>query len=59
MTKKTGTREWAEVNVNIILGCEHRCRYCYAAEGAERRGQISSPRRMGNVVLPREARQGR
>jgi len=28
--KKTGTKEWAETNVNIQLGCEHGCRYCYA-----------------------------
>lgn len=40
--KKTGTREWAEVNVNIFLGCEHRCRYCYAAEMAKRFKRITS-----------------
>ncbi len=28
--KKTGTKEWAVSNVNIQLGCEHGCRYCYA-----------------------------
>jgi len=28
--KKTGTREWSESSVNIQLGCEHGCRYCYA-----------------------------
>lgn len=26
----TGTREWAGETVNIQLGCEHNCRYCYA-----------------------------
>lgn len=40
--KKTGTREWADVNVNIINGCEHRCRYCYAAEMAKRFGRIAA-----------------
>lgn len=40
--KKTGTREWADVNVNVILGCEHRCRYCYAAEMAKRFGRIAT-----------------
>ncbi len=30
MKRLTGTREWAETNVNIQLGCEHGCRYCYA-----------------------------
>ena len=39
--KKTGTREWAEVNVNIVIGCEHRCRYCYAADMAKRFGRIA------------------
>lgn len=28
--KKTGTREWSDSSVNIQLGCEHGCRYCYA-----------------------------
>lgn len=26
----TGTWEWASRTFNIILGCRHRCRYCYA-----------------------------
>lgn len=34
--KKTGTKEWAEDNVNIQRGCEHGCRYCYAREFAVR-----------------------
>lgn len=28
--KKTGTKEWAEFNLNIQRGCERNCRYCYA-----------------------------
>lgn len=32
--KKTGTREWSESSVNIQLGCEHGCRYCYARYNA-------------------------
>lgn len=28
--RRTGTKEWAKVNVNIQMGCEHGCRYCYA-----------------------------
>ena len=35
--KKTGTKEWAETNVNIQLGCEHSCRYCYARYNAVKR----------------------
>jgi hypothetical protein len=32
----TGTREWAESNVNIQSGCENDCRYCYAKSMAMR-----------------------
>jgi len=28
--KPHGTEEWASHNINIQLGCEHDCRYCYA-----------------------------
>ena len=31
---KTGTKEWAETTVNIQLGCERGCRYCYAQYNA-------------------------
>ena len=31
-----GTKEWADTTVNCINGCEHRCRYCYAAHRATR-----------------------
>jgi len=34
---KTGTKEWAEVNVNIQRGCEHGCRYCYARYNSVKR----------------------
>lgn len=34
---KTGTKEWAVANVNIQIGCEHNCRYCYARAMAVRR----------------------
>ena len=30
----TGTKEWAEVNENICLGCANNCLYCYAATNA-------------------------
>lgn len=35
-TKKrpTGTKEWATANLNIQLGCEHGCRYCFARHNA-------------------------
>ncbi|MHA2000264.1 MAG: radical SAM protein [Promethearchaeota archaeon] len=31
-----GTKEWADTNVNIIDGCSHDCRYCYAKKMAIR-----------------------
>jgi len=36
MTRRTGTREWAEHSVNVCLGCRHGCLYCYAADIANR-----------------------
>lgn len=35
----TGTKEWAEHNVNVCRGCSHNCLYCYAAANAARFGQ--------------------
>lgn len=32
----TGTREWADSNVNVLQGCSNNCRYCYAAGMAVR-----------------------
>jgi len=29
-----GTREWASHNHNIVIGCEHGCKYCYARYNA-------------------------
>ena len=38
----TGTKEWSVESVNIVLGCAHKCRYCYARANALRRKQIPS-----------------
>lgn len=35
--KKTGVFEWADESVNIQIGCEHDCRYCYARYRAVQR----------------------
>jgi len=35
----TGTREWADYNVNCIIGCYNDCRYCYAKMMANRFGR--------------------
>src|SRR6056297_231416 len=34
--KGTGTKEWADSNVNIAYGCSHDCKYCYAKKMAIR-----------------------
>ena len=38
---KSGTREWADYNVNCVLGCINDCRYCYAKIMAKRFGRAS------------------
>jgi DNA repair photolyase len=38
----TGTKEWSVASVNVVLGCPHRCRYCYARARAVRFGQCPS-----------------
>ena len=35
----TGTKEWATSNINLISGCSHNCRYCYAKKMALRFGR--------------------
>lgn len=49
--KKTGTREWAETNVNIQLGCEHGCRYCYARYNAVERFKWCTAEQWLNPVI--------
>lgn len=34
--KTSGTKEWADYNVNCIKGCYNNCRYCYAKMMAKR-----------------------
>jgi DNA repair photolyase len=43
-TKKipTGTKEWADYNINCIKGCYNNCRYCYAMCMAKRFGRATS-----------------
>jgi DNA repair photolyase len=38
----TGTKEWADHNVNCIKGCYNNCRYCYAMIMAKRFGRATS-----------------
>lgn len=35
----SGTKEWATSNINLISGCSHNCRYCYAKKMAIRFGR--------------------
>ena len=37
----SGTREWADYNVNCIKGCYNDCRYCYAKMMAKRFGRAT------------------
>jgi len=37
----SGTREWADHNVNCIRGCSNDCRYCYAKLIAKRFGRCT------------------
>ena len=32
----SGTKEWADRNVNCVSGCAHDCKYCYAKQNAVR-----------------------
>ncbi len=60
--KVSGTKEWAAHSCNIVLGCSHRCRYCYARGNAIRRGQCQSQQSWGttyNRLRPNEVKRGR
>lgn len=37
----SGTKEWADYNVNCVKGCAHNCRYCYAKMMAKRFGRAT------------------
>ncbi len=38
----SGTKEWADYNVNCIIGCYNNCRYCYARIMANRFGRSTN-----------------
>jgi DNA repair photolyase len=61
MAKKksaTGTREWAATSANVMLGCKHDCRYCYARASAARFGRKDPLLWPEEVVEPNLARKG-
>ena len=37
MKEVSGTKEWSVKSVNLITGCRHNCRYCYARFNAVKR----------------------
>ncbi len=45
----TGTKEWSDVSANCVLGCTHRCRYCYARAIALRFNRITDPGAWGTT----------
>ena len=47
----SGTKEWSVESVNILLGCAHQCRYCYARANALRRKQIPNVQVWGRSYL--------
>ena len=48
---KTGTREWAEVSKNIMQGCKHDCKYCYARSNSIRFGTIHNKNEWTKIKL--------
>lgn len=51
--KKTGTREWSDSSVNIQLGCENGCRYCYARYDAVKfRKRCTDEQWLDPVIIP-------
>lgn len=61
MTKKTpvsGTKEWAATNANVMLGCSHDCRYCYARSTAIRFGRVTPDQWNQEQVQPNLAAKG-
>lgn len=52
MTRRTGTREWADSNVNVSSGCSHDCLYCYAKAMAIRFGRKTPATWATEVISP-------
>ncbi len=46
-----GTKEWADWNYNIFLGCPYDCKYCYAKFMAKRFGRIKTLDEWSKPVL--------
>ena len=60
--KISGTQEWSVASVNCVLGCPHRCLYCYASARAVKFGQCPSREAWGTSyhrLRPEEVRRRR
>lgn len=51
--KTSGTKEWADFNVNCVKGCANDCRYCYAKMIAKRFGRCTEEN-WKNMVINRK-----
>ena len=51
---KSGTKEWADHNVNCINGCKNACKYCYGSGIALRFGRISDRSEWENMEIRHE-----
>ncbi len=51
----TGTKEWADSNINFLTGCANNCWYCYARQFAFRFGRIGDLEDWKNMVLNQKA----
>lgn len=47
----SGTKEWADSNINIYSGCSHDCKYCYAKKMAYRYHRIADMSEWKTMVL--------
>lgn len=51
MTQISGTKEWSVQSANCLLGCPHKCRYCYARAMALQYGKFADPNDWGESYL--------
>jgi DNA repair photolyase len=54
-----GTKEWASHSINFQSGCEHDCKYCYAKEGAIKRGHNSADGWHNSRIREKAVKKGR
>ena len=47
----TGTKEWAVHNENMLKGCLHDCRYCYAHAMAKRFDRVGENGWISELVV--------